>query len=61
MKHKIKIAAKTSKEVSDGQFMICARTDAKGTHGLEETIRRSKEYIDSGAEMIFPEGLHTAQ
>lgn len=25
--------------------------------GIEETIRRSKEYIDAGADMIFPEGL----
>ena len=29
--------------------------------GIEETIRRSKEYIDAGADMIFPEGLATRE
>lgn len=36
-----------------------ARTDARGTHGLDECIKRSKAYMDAGADMIFPEGLHT--
>ena len=26
-------------------------------YGIEETISRSKMYIDAGADMIFPEGL----
>ena len=41
--------------------MICARTDAKGVLGLDECINRSKAYIDAGADMIFPEGLDTAE
>lgn len=36
-----------------------ARTDSRGTHGLDECIKRSKAYMDAGADMIFPEGLHT--
>jgi methylisocitrate lyase len=28
---------------------------------LEECINRSKAYIDAGADMIFPEGLDTAE
>ena len=61
MADKIRIAKKTSIKVSDGEFVICARTDAKGVYGLEECISRSKAYIDAGADMIFPEGLHTAE
>lgn len=41
--------------------MVCARTDAKGVIGLDECINRSKAYIDAGADMIFPEGLDTAE
>jgi len=54
---KVELCAKASKEVSNGSFIICARTDARGVMGIEETIRRSKLYIDAGADMIFPEGL----
>ena len=57
MADKIRFARKASGQVSEGQFVICARTDAKGVLGLEETIRRSKLFIDAGADMIFPEGL----
>jgi methylisocitrate lyase len=61
MVDKIKIARETSVKVSDGEFVICARTDAKGVYGLEECISRSKSYINAGADMIFPEGLDTAE
>lgn len=61
MVKKIEIAVKASQECSDGEFIICARTDARGVLGLDETIRRSKMYIDAGADMIFPEGLATKE
>ena len=38
-------------------IIIIARTDARGGIGVEECIKRSKAYIDAGADMIFPEGL----
>merc|ERR1712226_49439 len=59
MVNKVKIAAMASKECSDGQFIIGARTDARGVIGVEETVLRSKAYIDAGADLIFPEGLHS--
>ena len=34
MVDKIKIARETSHKVSDGEFIVCARTDAKGVYGL---------------------------
>ena len=55
--NKIKIAAQARDESSDGDFIICARTDARSVEGLESTIERAKQYIDAGADMIFPEGL----
>ena len=61
MADKIRIAKKTSIKVSDGEFVVCARTDAKGVYGLEECIKRSIAYIEAGADMIFPESLHTAE
>lgn len=61
MSAKIRIARQTSDKISDGQFIICARTDAKGVIGLDQCIKRSINYIDAGADMIFPEGLHSAE
>lgn len=49
------------KECSNGDFIICARTDAKSVKGMDEVIIRSKAYIDAGADMIFPEGLETPE
>ena len=61
MVKKIQIASKASLECSGGEFIICARTDARGVIGIEETIERSKLYVEAGADMIFPEGLSTAE
>ncbi|KAL4446531.1 hypothetical protein ABPG74_005469 [Tetrahymena malaccensis] len=58
---KVQIAVDASKKCSDGEFVICARTDARSVEGLDAVIDRSKAYIDAGADMIFPEGLNTAE
>ncbi|WP_026918643.1 methylisocitrate lyase [Gordonia shandongensis] len=44
----------------DENFLVCARTDARGTEGLESAIDRAKAYVDAGADMIFTEALATA-
>lgn len=43
----------------DPDFLIIARTDARGAaHGsIEEVITRGKAYVKAGADMIFPDGL----
>src|SRR3954451_5929737 len=41
----------------DKNFLIIARTDARGVEGLDAAIDRAKAYVDAGAEMIFPEAL----
>ena len=54
MVQKIKAAAEVKK---DHNFMIMARTDAKGVEGLTASIDRAKAYVDAGADAIFPEAL----
>ncbi|MBI9001703.1 methylisocitrate lyase [Corynebacterium sp. CCM 9185] len=43
----------------DDSFVICARTDAAGTEGIDAAIARAKAYADAGADMIFTEALRT--
>jgi methylisocitrate lyase len=42
----------------DANFVIIARTDARESEGLGGAIARAKEYVDAGADMMFPEALH---
>jgi methylisocitrate lyase len=57
MVSKIKAAAGARR---DAGFVLIARTDARGTHGLGEAIARARAYLDAGADMIFPEALQSA-
>jgi 2-methylisocitrate lyase-like PEP mutase family enzyme len=42
----------------DPDFVLIARTDARGAHGgsLDEAIRRANAYLDAGADLAFVEG-----
>lgn len=42
---------------TDPNFTIMARTDALASEGLERAIARIQEYVDTGADMIFFEGV----
>ena len=55
---KVKAAANAKR---DENFLIIARTDAKASEGIESAIDRARAYVDAGAEMIFPEALHTEE
>jgi methylisocitrate lyase len=55
---KIQAAARAK---SSDDFLLIARTDARGVIGLDETIRRANLYIEAGADAIFPEGLRSAE
>ena len=52
-------AAKAAKSSED--FLLIARTDARGVVGIEETIRRANMYVEAGADAVFPEGLQSAE
>lgn len=53
-----KVAAAAKHRLSK-DFLIIARTDARSTSGMEEAISRANLYRKAGADMIFPEGLHS--
>ncbi len=61
MCEKVQWAKKASLDCSDGQFIICARTDARGVDGMDAALERAEAYVKAGADMIFPEGLRTEQ
>jgi methylisocitrate lyase len=42
---------------TDPHFVIMARTDAAGVHGVEEAVERARLCAEAGADMIFPEAL----
>jgi len=41
-------------------FLIIARTDARGVEGFDRAVERAGEYLASGADAIFPEALQSA-
>jgi methylisocitrate lyase len=41
----------------DRDFVIVARTDARGVTGIDDAVRRARVYLDAGADAIFPEAL----
>jgi methylisocitrate lyase len=52
-----KVAAAARGKKLDPNFFLIARTDSRATEGLEQSIERSKAYIDAGADCIFIEAL----
>jgi 2-methylisocitrate lyase-like PEP mutase family enzyme len=41
----------------DGDFVIIARTDAAGPHGVDEAIRRLNLYAGAGADVLYADAL----
>jgi methylisocitrate lyase len=54
---KIRAAVRAKK---DKDFVIIARTDARGVTGFPDTLDRAHQYMAAGADAIFPEGLQSA-
>ncbi len=54
---KIRAACQT-RDALDPDFVIIARTDARGAHGgsVEEAITRANAFLDAGADLAFVEG-----
>jgi methylisocitrate lyase len=42
---------------TDAGFVVMARTDALASEGLDSAISRSIQYVEAGADMIFPEAI----
>jgi len=45
---------------SDRDFMIVARTDARGAEDFKSSVKRAAAYVEAGADAIFPEALQSA-
>ncbi len=45
----------------DPDFVIVARTDAYGVHGLGEALDRARGYALAGADMVFVEAVRTVE
>lgn len=57
MAEKVQWAKRAGAGIGDGGFIVCARTDARGVEGMESAVARAVLYVQSGADMLFPEGL----
>ncbi len=44
----------------DPDFMIIARTDARGVASFDDAVERAACYLDAGADAIFPEAMTCA-
>lgn len=51
-------AASDARDAPD--FVIVARTDARGVEGFDAAASRAHAYLEAGADVIFPEALETA-
>ena len=51
-------AADRARREADPDFVLIARTDARGAHGgsLDDAIRRANAYLEAGADVAFVEG-----
>jgi methylisocitrate lyase len=58
MARKIAAAAKARR---DPDFLLIARTDARGVTGFEDALARAQLYLEAGADLIFPEALQSAE
>jgi methylisocitrate lyase len=45
----------------DPDFMIIARTDARAVEDFDRTIDRAQNYLEAGADAIFPEALQSQE
>lgn len=58
MVKKIKAAVEARR---DENFIIIARTDARDVEGFDAAVERAKVYLEAGADVIFPEALHSRE
>lgn len=45
----------------DPDFIVNARTDAIAVEGIEGTIKRLKLYVAAGADMVYPDAVHSEE
>jgi methylisocitrate lyase len=45
----------------DRDFVIIARTDARGVEGFDAAVERARSYVEAGADAVFPEALESEE
>lgn len=45
----------------DPELLLIARTDARAVEGIDGAVKRSRAYVDAGAEMLFVEAPETEE
>ena len=45
----------------DHDFLLIARTDARGVHGFADAVKRAHLYREAGADAIFPGALESSE
>ena len=45
----------------DQDFVIIARTDARGVTNIDDAIDRANHYVEAGADWIFPEAMQSKE
>jgi 2-methylisocitrate lyase-like PEP mutase family enzyme len=58
MVEKIKVAIDAR---SSEDFVVIARSDARESEGLDGVLRRMEAYSKAGADVLFPEALHSEE
>lgn len=58
MVEKIKVAVDAR---SSEDFVVIARSDARESEGLDGVLRRMEAYSKAGADVLFPEALHSEE
>jgi 2-methylisocitrate lyase-like PEP mutase family enzyme len=56
--HKIKAALDAR---TDPDFVVIARCDAYAVTGWEDTVRRSRAYVEAGADVVFVDGIKSEE
>lgn len=59
MKEAVKKIEAACEARRDDDFMIIARTDSLAIEGIEGAVKRAKAYAAAGADMLFPDAVHT--
>lgn len=53
---KVRVAVESRR---DSNFLVIARTDARGAEGFDAAVRRGQAYAEAGADVVFVEALQS--
>lgn len=54
-------AAVAARDASGRDMLVIGRTDALGVEGIEAALERARRYAQTGVDLVFVDGIRTAQ